>query len=462
MARLVALALLLAIVVPATAAAEAATNDEYDEIDSDAMAGLRGAMPVVYPESTVGPVVGHAPPRPCPPLVPLPKTLQVLAPMVVPRSVAIKAASAELSLDAQTLAADLAAMNITVSATAPYTVTLSLNATAFGREAYSLACNSSHATLVGGADGVWWATRTLLQLFGGQPGSHSAMAATAASAAVSITKDEPEVGFRALLVDSARVPISKAFHLEVIKRLSDLKMNAYHLHLSDDTSYNLPSNIFPNLTGGTQRTGPVLSLRDWQEIVAYAKAYHVELVPEIDMPGHSAWILQRLPALRCPMATSDPRTYSRAYSCPLNFSPAGLNHTVEIVTQLLAEVMTIFNNSKYHHIGGDEVGENMLNSGFCSSLCKANGTYHPADCSTQTRWLDTTNGSSTLSAGRCSECLQMAKAGYHNFVQRIHRFIKSKGRTVRKRRLFAPPQSAWFKKNAIACQDRLGTNGETR
>ena len=83
-------AALLAIVV-----ADAA-NDSSDS--ADAMAGLRGAMPVVYPAAALG--SGHPPPPPpCPPLVPLPKTLQVLGPMAVPRSVAIKpqSATAELS-----------------------------------------------------------------------------------------------------------------------------------------------------------------------------------------------------------------------------------------------------------------------------------------------------------------------------------------------------------------------------
>ena len=66
-------------------------------------------------------------------------------------------------------------------------------------------------------------------------------------AALSIS-DKPSVAYRGLEVDAARVPISLHFHLDTIKRLSGLKMSAYHIHLSDDDGYSLPSQLFPNLT----------------------------------------------------------------------------------------------------------------------------------------------------------------------------------------------------------------------
>jgi hexosaminidase len=101
-------------------------------------------------------------------------------------------------------------------------------------------------------------------------------------------------------VDAAKEPISLAFHLKTIRKLSSLKMAAYHIHLSDDCGYSLPSKLFSNLT----TTATTLFFEDWRLIVATAASYHVELVPEIDFPGHSAWIAARLPALRGPNCTS--------------------------------------------------------------------------------------------------------------------------------------------------------------
>eukprot|EP01045_Picozoa_sp_COSAG04_P016703 COSAG04_NODE_1418_length_6841_cov_6.335509_5_plen_239_part_00 len=132
-----------------------------------------------------------------------------------------------------------------------------------------------------------------------------------------------------------------------VKRLSALKMSSYHIHLSDDSGYALPSKAFPNLTSPHL----ALSLEDWQTLVATAAAYHVELVPEIDLPGHSSWIAKQLPELLGP-------TCSPGVSwCPIDTSPPALNRTVEIVSQIFEEVFALFKHSRYHHLGADEVYE---------------------------------------------------------------------------------------------------------
>ena len=87
--------------------------------------------------------------------------------------------------------------------------------------------------------------------------------------------------------------LSLDFHLATVQRLSSLKMSAYHIHLSDDSGYALPSSVFPNLTSPHL----ALPLEDWETLVETAAKYHVELIPEIDLPGHSAWIGKQLPEL---------------------------------------------------------------------------------------------------------------------------------------------------------------------
>ena len=202
--------------------------------------------------------------------------------------------------------------------------------------------------------------------------------------------------------------------LSRVKRLSALKMSSYHIHLSDDSGYALPSKVFPNLTSPHL----ALSLEDWQTLVDTAAAYHVELVPEIDLPGHSSWIAKQLPELLGP-------TCSPGVSwCPIDTSPPALNRTVEIVSAIFDEVFALFKHSRYHHLGADEVYEDPSLMTLCK--CSPNGTYL-RNGSTQQHFQASPHGG-PASWQHCADCILRGKAGLHAFINRMHRFVKSKGR----------------------------------
>ena len=124
--------------------------------------------------------------------------LESLGKATVPRSLEI-VAEAALSAEVATLTTDLHPLNITASTAASATkLTLRLN-TSMAREEYSLhALGGTEWSIVGGSStGVWWGTRTLLQIFAGGAG--------AATSAVRISGDSPLVAHRSLMTDAARV-----------------------------------------------------------------------------------------------------------------------------------------------------------------------------------------------------------------------------------------------------------------
>ena len=372
------------------------------------------------------PVVVQTPPV-LPSLVPYPHALRGGGSATVPSHVALLAAST-LITEPKTLQSDLDALNISVSATAHYQLYLRLNSS-LASEEYTLILNgtANSSTIVGGsATGLWWGTRTLLQLFSGGNG--------AAIPADLYISDSPVVAYRGISIDAAREHISMQFHVDTIRKLSSMKMNIYHIHLSDDNGYSLPSKLFANMTSPKL----ALSKEEWQSIVDCANRYHVQIVPEIDLPGHSAWITRFLPAVRAKNCTAGESW------CPVDFSSTGLNQTVAIMTGLLTEVMEIFVHSRYHHLGADEVYETTCLHKFCN--CSIAGTYE-RNCSTQVRFVDPHGND-------CAPCILTAKAGYHAFIQRMHRFITSKGRRTIVWEGFDPDPSKLGQQNIVETIDK--------
>lgn len=157
---------------------------------------------------------------------------------------------------------------------------------------YRLAVDAASVTVVGSdAAGLFAGIQTLLQLVdaGTLP-------------AVRIV-DEPRFAYRGVMLDVARhfhgVETVKAY----IDRASALKFNALHLHLTDDQGWRLEIRSHPELTARAAASavggdpGGFYTHDDYREIVAYAAARHMTVVPEIDVPGHTHAVSLALPEL---------------------------------------------------------------------------------------------------------------------------------------------------------------------
>ncbi len=161
--------------------------------------------------------------------------------------------------------------------------------------------------------------------------------------------DQPRFQWRGLMIDVARhfMPV------DVIKRNIDamafLKMNVLHLHLSDDQGFRVESKIFPELTK-LGSDGKYFTQDQIKDIIAYADARGIRIIPEFDVPGHStSWFVSH------PELASAPGPYKIERKWGV-FNPV-FNPTIEATYKFLdkffGEMAKLFPD-EYFHIGGDE------------------------------------------------------------------------------------------------------------
>jgi hexosaminidase len=185
-------------------------------------------------------------------------------------------------------------------------------------------------------------------------------------------EDHPRFPWRGFLLDVGR----HFFNPGEIKQLLDLmalhKLNTFHWHLTDDQGWRIEIKKYPRLTevgawrkgigfgldpkatsayGPDGRYGGFYSQSEVRDLVAYARARNITIVPEIEMPGHASAALSAYPQFSCfggPYNTDIGGGIYAGVYC------AGNDETFEFVQNVLAEVCQLF-PGKYIHIGGDEV-----------------------------------------------------------------------------------------------------------
>lgn len=194
--------------------------------------------------------------------------------------------------------------------------------------------------------------------------------------------DQPRHGWRGCHLDVSR----QFYPVGDVERLIDIlawnKLNIFHWHLTDDEAWRLEIKAYPALTETGARRGPdevlVPQLGDGAEprsgyytqddvhrIVAHAVSLHVEVVPEIDIPGHSTAALLSLPELVDGQEAPD--SYRSVQGYPNNALNPAIEFTYEFLGKVFDEMVTLF-PSGYIHIGGDEVAHGAW---LASPLCKA-------------------------------------------------------------------------------------------
>ena len=176
--------------------------------------------------------------------------------------------------------------------------------------------------------------------------------------------DEPVYPYRGFLVDSCR----HFYGVEDLKRLIDsaarFKLNRFHWHLTDDQGWRIEIKRYPGLTEvGSRRSGShfggvdekkahegFFTQDDIREIVAYCAERFIEVVPEIDVPGHFTAALAAYPSLGCTGVEMKPAEKEGIFP---NVLCVGNGEAVSFVKNVLDEVCDLF-PGKYVHIGGDE------------------------------------------------------------------------------------------------------------
>ncbi|MFE6868972.1 family 20 glycosylhydrolase [Kitasatospora sp. NPDC057692] len=170
--------------------------------------------------------------------------------------------------------------------------------------------------------------------------------------------DGPALAWRGLSFDVARAAFSPAEVRRVIDLLDRYKLNVLHLHLTDDQAWRLEITARPELTRGLAPEA-YFTQAQYRELVAYAAARFITVVPEIDMPGHSTAAITACPGLTSQDTASLPRTAEERLARflagefrPLWLEP-GRPEVWRFVDEVLAEVAAL-TPGRFVHIGGDE------------------------------------------------------------------------------------------------------------
>ena len=163
-------------------------------------------------------------------------------------------------------------------------------------------------------------------------------------------EDAPHYAYRGFMMDSAR----NFFPVETIKTLIELtsmvKMNVFHWHLTDDQGWRVESKRFPALQEQNLTPGEYYTQDEIRDVIEFARLRGVEVIPEIDVPGHATAIMAAYPELSCsgkPVSVAPHAGIRRVILC------GGKDEVFELLFPLLEEMAELF-PSKYIHLGGDE------------------------------------------------------------------------------------------------------------
>lgn len=213
--------------------------------------------------------------------------------------------------------------------------------------------------------GIWNGIQTLRQIIQERDGKYTIQKA--------VITDYPAFSWRAFMLDEGRYFKGKEVVLNLLDEMAQLKMNVFHWHLTDDQGWRIEIKKYPKLTEigafrdsseighfGSNKFdgkphGGFYTQEEIKEIVSYAAQRHIQVVPEVEMPGHASAAIASYPWL----GTAD-----KQIKVPGNF---GVHYQVYNVTDprvtqfledVIDEVITLF-PSPVFHIGGDEVRYNQ-------------------------------------------------------------------------------------------------------
>lgn len=225
-----------------------------------------------------------------------------------------------------------------------------------------------------------------------------------------IIEDEPRFDYRAVMMDCCRHFFSVAEVKKMIDLCASFKFNKFHWHLSEDQGWRIEIEKYPELAEkgsvrhgsyfGKETTsedyGGYYTKAEMKEVVEYAAAHHMEVIPEIDIPGHSSGLLTAIPGLTC---TGDPVEVKTTAGIFWDLLCAANERAYEVVFDIIDELCDIF-PGKYFHVGGDEAPK--------------------------LQWM------------KCEKCqAKMKELGFENeeqlqgyFVNRVSDYLREKGKTV--------------------------------
>ncbi|QSW87172.1 family 20 glycosylhydrolase [Flavobacterium endoglycinae] len=234
------------------------------------------------------------------------------------------------------------------------------------KEAYKITITSKKITVTGSEEGLFYAVQSLVQLLPNKIKNQEIKLPCVT------LEDEPRYSYRGLHLDVCRHFFSVDVIKDFIAQMSYYKLNNFHWHLTDDQGWRIEIKKYPKLTEiGSKRAqtlvgnkferspyffdgnpyGGFYTQEQIKEVVKFAEDHYVNIIPEIEMPGHATAAVTAYPNLSC----FPDRNYKVVESWGVfeDIFCAGKEETFTFLEDVLTEVMALF-PSKYIHIGGDE------------------------------------------------------------------------------------------------------------
>lgn len=236
-----------------------------------------------------------------------------------------------------------------------------------GEEHYSLEIKADKLVIRGGsARAVFYGIMTLDQLLMGD------VCATKQKHIAPVTiDDQPRFPYRALMIDPARHFLPAEDVKFYIDQMARYKYNVLQLHLTDDQGWRIEIKKHPRLASPEHYTQEEL-----RDLIRYAALRNIEIVPELDVPGHTVAILAACPELGC--TSSD--TVIKEVGKTTDLMLCAANEKVyDLYKDIITEVADLF-PSRYIHLGGDEsvIDKNWGECKHCRGLMKQLGYTKPA------------------------------------------------------------------------------------
>lgn len=225
----------------------------------------------------------------------------------------------------------------------------------FGDEEYELIISSDKITAKArGEKGFFYAKKTLKQ-----------MCFLYEKIPCAVIRDKPRYTHRGIMIDCARHMFSTAELKKMIDVAADFKFNKLHWHLSDDQGFRIELNCFPELTekGSVRKCDSFINCKsdkkysgyytktEIKEIVEYAKNSFIDVIPELDMPGHQSAFLHVFPQFTCTGEAVEVKTRQGIFKDIICAGNAEAEITLKKIIDELCELFPY----EYFHIGGDEV-----------------------------------------------------------------------------------------------------------
>jgi len=311
----------------------------------------------------------------------------------------------------------------TVSVGQKAIVLSSVGADKLPEEGYTIKISDRQIKIVAKGAGLFYAVQSLMQMMPEKKQDKITIQAVEIN-------DYPRFKYRGVHLDVGRHFFPVAFVKKFIDVIASYKMNNFHWHLTEDQGWRIEIKKYPKLTsiGGT-RNGTIIgnypgtggtdneiykgyyTQEEVKQIVAYAQSKFINVIPEIEMPGHASAAIAAYPELSCfpdrdtPISDKTPWSGNRKGKQVQQtwgvfddvFVPT--ENTFKFLENVLDEVLILF-PSKYIHIGGDECPkEYWKQSAFCQQFIKDNN-------------LKDEHGLQSY------------------FIQRIEKYLNGKGRSI--------------------------------